>query len=154
MKQIPLSKGCAALVDDVDFDMLMQWKWCYNTGYAVRTDYSSGKPKRIYMHRLIMETPSGMETDHINSNRLDNRRSNLRVCTHQQNCMNVLPVGASKYKGVTWHKGDRKWQSSIFVDGKLKYLGSFKSEEDAALAYNFAALEAFGEFAKQNRAAA
>ena len=159
MKQIPLSKGKFALVDEDDFEFLNQWKWqCMANGYAVRGHFlgkidGKYKSKIIYMHRFINKTPDGLETDHINNDRLDNRKANLRTVTRSQNGRNVSPkkTGSSKYKGVSWHPQRKKWVAWIKYKEKQTYLGIFKSEVDAALAYNFAAIEHFGEHAGLNK---
>jgi hypothetical protein len=92
-----------------------------------------------------------MEIDHINGDGLDNRRENLRICNHQQNSGNQGPRGgSSRFKGVCWHKNHRIWAAFIGIDFKQKHLGHFHTEEEAARAYDVAALEHFGEFAKLN----
>ena len=88
MKKIKLSKGKYALVDDKDYDQLSKVSWHFNDLYATRGLVSDGKLKTIYLHRFIANTPKGMETDHINQNKLDNRRENLRICTSSQNRTN------------------------------------------------------------------
>lgn len=158
MKQIPLTQGKYAIIDDEDYEYLSQFKWRVNAyGYAIREQYlgvENGKRKRIniFMHRLIVETPEGKETDHINGERNDNRRCNLRVCTRYENQRNTKkqPNCTSKYKGVSLHKRDKIWQAQIRTDGKVKYLGSFRSEDDARNAYDEAAIYHFGEYAKPN----
>ena len=91
MKQISLSRGLFAVVDDADYEWLSRWKWSASTyGYAVRAETISGrgksrKRKIFWMHREIMQTPPGKDTDHINGNRLDNRRLNLQICSRSQN---------------------------------------------------------------------
>jgi len=149
MKEIPLSKGKVALVDDSDYEWLNQWKWHYkHKDGAVR----STKATRIYMHRVVTQCPSEYEVDHINHDRLDNRRVNLRVCSHSQNQCNSakLSSNTSGYKGVSWHKKVGKWQSKIGHRGKSYYLGLFSDPVDAALAYDAKARETFGEFAACN----
>lgn len=157
MKQIPLTQGYIALVDDIDFEWLNQWKWgalkAPHTVYAVRYTSRAGgkKPQFVYMHRLILEARKGQETDHRNGNGLDNQRANLRFCTSSQNNMNrAHGRGTSVYKGVSWSTRRRKWQVQIGCEGKSVFLGRFDSEEEAACAYNTAALERFGEFAHLN----
>lgn len=146
-----LTKGYYTIVDDEDFDALSQWKWSYSEGYAVRNERGS-KPARIAMARQLMGSPINMQVDHINGDKLDNRRINLRICTHQQNQVNKNKrrVGTSKYKGVSWYSGRGKWMAQIAHMKKLVYIGLFENEEDAALAYNFKAAELHGEFARFN----
>ncbi len=157
-KLIPLTQGKFAIVDDGDYEFLIQWKWKYsNHGYAVRNHHIGmvdGKriQKRIYMHRLIIGALSGQYTDHINGEVLDNRRCNLRICTNQQNAANSKKwsiATSSKYKGVSWDKVNKKWTAQIGGEER-KHLGRFSSEIEAAKAYNKAALERHGEFAMLN----
>lgn len=160
MKNIILSNGDMSLVDDEDFDLLNKWTWQKDAyGYARRNHHVGGSwrknnvvQKNVLMHRVIINCPVGMQVDHINGNKLDNRRLNLRICTNIQNARNRAPYEktSSKYKGVSFHKETKKWQAYIKVDKKLKYLGLFKTEEDAAEAYNLAAKENFGEFCRLN----
>ena len=119
MKKIKLSKGKVALVDNEDYIWLNQWKWHFMAGgYAMRhLRISEDKnSKLIYMHRQILNTPKGLESDHINRNKLDNRKENLRVATRSQNNMNRKKRinCTSKYKGVSWHKQRKKWQARTF----------------------------------------
>jgi len=157
MKEIPLSQGKVALVDDEDYEWLMQWKWhakiCGKTWYAERSIRKGLITTKTYMHRLILSTPKGFETDHRNHDGLDNRRDNLRVCTASENRHNQLlqPKKKSSYfKGIIWNKRLLKWESRIHVNCKNIYLGSFASEIDATLAYDEAAKKYFGEFAYTN----
>lgn len=145
MKEIKLTQGKVAIVDDSDFEYLNQWKWFYFNGYAA-------KSKNILMHRLILNTPKGMETDHRNLNRLDNQRYNLRVVTRNQNQHNqtAYKTNSSGYKGVHWHKLGKRWQAQIKVDGKQKYLGLYQSVIIAALAYNIASIGYHGQYGYRN----
>lgn len=152
MKEIPLTKGKVALVDDEDFEWLNQWKWyCHSNNYACRRVTKNGKSWISYMHKEILDSPGN--TDHINGNGLDNRRSNLRSCTQQQNMRNQRPVRkrASKFKGVyNTGKGKRKpWRAAI-GDCGYKHIGYFWTQEEAAVAYNKEATRRFGEFANLN----
>jgi len=153
-KLIPLTRGYEAIVDDEDFEWLSQFKWCYSTGYAVRKK----NYKLLMMHREIMQTPLDMDTDHINRNRLDNRRSNLRIVTTSQNLMNrakMVGHSTSIYKGVsklTPRETQRRnpWRACIRIDSRLVHIGLFLDEIEAARAYDAKAREVFGEFAFLN----
>lgn len=156
MKQIPLTQGEFALVDDSDYEFLMQWKWQYHSAGYARRDYQiDNKKYKVYMHRVIIGVENGLVTDHINGNKLDNRKENLRLCSQRQNSMNSHETknSSSKFKGVSLFKRDSNWSSGITVNGKKKHLGYFLSETDAAAAYNEAAIKYFGEFAKLNEVA-
>ena len=158
MKKIPLTQGKIALVDDEDYDFLMQWKWhyikCRDPGYAARyrKNGESGTQQKILMHRFLMGTPPGMEIDHRDNNGLNNQRYNLRRATSSQNRRNseLRVDNKSGYKGVTRTASKKKWRVYIKINGKQKWLGSFISKKDAAKAYNIAAKELFGEFANLN----
>lgn len=157
MREILLTQGETAIVDDEDYDRLMVHSWCIikcsNTIYAKRGCKVRGKSHSVLMHREIMDAPTGMEVDHINGNGLDNRKCNLRLATSSQNKRNQRKQRrktSSKYKGVYWHKRDKVWMVRIQAEGKEKYIGSYKTEQEAALAYNEAALKYHGEYAKLN----
>jgi AP2 domain-containing protein/HNH endonuclease len=106
----------------------------------------------VPLHRLIMNAPADKEVDHINGDTLDNRRCNLRICSHKENLRNQkLPKNSkSGYKGVTWYKRIKKWRSHIRLNKKQIHLGYFDDIKLAANAYNEAAIKYFGEFAKLN----
>jgi hypothetical protein len=151
IRLIPLTQGKIAIVDAADYAWLSQYKWHaskkgYNW-YACRNYNRS----IVYMHRVIMNAPKGMLVDHIDHNSLNNRRSNLRVCTSSENHQNRERTrGTSNYKGVYREKRYRKWRASVHFEGRNYYLGSFSNEVDAAKAYDKKAGELFGEYAYLN----
>lgn len=155
MKRIPLTQGKFAIIDNEDFEWLNQWKW-----YAIKKNriYYAGRKigkrpyqRNFYMHTQIMKTPIGYETDHKNHNTLDNRKTNMRNCTHCQNLQNQKSnCGMSKFKGVSWHKPCNKWRAYIKHNNKFIHLGLFINEIDAAKAYDQKAKELFGKFAYLN----
>jgi len=156
MKLIPLTQGKFAQVDDWWFYELTQFKWYAHksadsaTFYARRNiTISPNKQITIFMHNIIMATPDGLEVDHIDHNGLNCLEENMRNCTHLQNMMNHISVGKSPYLGVSYHKGTLI-RATIKLSGKCKHLGYFKTEEDAARAYDKKAKELFGEFANLN----
>ena len=146
-KQIKMSTGKIVLVDDEDFEELNQYKWCCMDGYAARTSSRKipGRPV-IVMHRIIMNAPKGMMVDHINHNKLDNRKENLRVCTNSENQRNRgIPLNnSSGYKGVS--KMNKKWMAQLHVGNKTIYLGVFPTPELASQAYEDKCKEVYGEF--------
>jgi len=152
VRLIPLTQGKFAIVDADDYERLAKYKWhAYKNGstyYASRTSAN----KKIIMHREIMQAPKGLLVDHIEGNGLNNRKSNLRLCTRVQNARNKRPKhnGSSRYKGVYWHISYRKWAANIRCNGKQKYLGRFDDEIEAAVAYDRKAELLFGEFAYLN----
>jgi hypothetical protein len=153
-KEIQLAQGEVALVDDEDFEWLNQYRWHINdSGYAVRNvSKKIAKNKTVRMHREIMNTPFDLETDHINGNRLDNRKTNLRICTSAQNKKNAKKRtdNTSGYKGVDWDKINGKWRAKILVNGKQITIGRFANIDDAAHAYDEVAEKQYGEFASLN----
>lgn len=153
-KQIPLTRGKFALVDDEDYERLINFKWnCTTFGYATRSiknKSTNGKHVVIWMHREIMNTPKGMDTDHIDGDKLNNKKTNLRICTRSQNNMNQKPQRtkySSKYKGVYFYKKYNKWGSQININKTKHFIGFYENEEEAAYAYNEKSKEMFGEYA-------
>lgn len=151
MKTINLTKGKVALVDDADFDWLAKRKWyasqCRDRYYAYTPDRSSD----VSMHRILLKAKPGQIVDHRNGDGLDNRRHNLRLCSKSENMQNSRKrPGTSQFKGVSWDSGRKKWAAFITANGKSMNLGRFKSEEDAAIAYDVAAQLFHGEFALLN----
>lgn len=154
MKKIKLTKGQYALVDDDDFKYLNEVSWFYlEPGYAARSIRQGTKIIKQLMHRVIMNTPKGLEVDHINENKLDNRRQNLRNCLVRENRRNrkSLRNNTSGYKGVCWYKKSKKWVAKISFNGKRYHLGYFDDIIKAAKAYNNAALKYHKEFAALNK---
>lgn len=156
MKKINLNHGEVALVDDADFKYLNQFTWYTTKGYVVRSNWKDGKQgTAIRMHNDIMNPPSDKIVDHINGNGLDNRRSNLRICTWAQNLCNKKIDKRNKtgYKGVYNEPEGSKnpYRAMIGYDHKLRYIGLYATAEDAARAYNDAARELHGEFARLNK---
>lgn len=154
MKEIALTMGKFALVDDADFDWLNQWKW-----YAAKsslTYYVHRRPtkygKLILMHRLILGlTDPQLFPDHMDKNGLNNQRYNLRIATRSDNNSNRICLGISGYMGVFRTSAKKEsYFVRIIKHGKRNYLGCFDSKEQAALAYNKAAIELHGEFANLN----
>jgi hypothetical protein len=172
-RRIPLTRGMYAIVDIKDYEFLRKLNWQVqsgnNTYYATSTIFIKGKPKRIFMHRYLMlpkidmqfgprcSKPGnpfkGIVIDHINGNGLDNRRANLRICTYSQNICNTRMTikGASQYRGVSKsRKPDKPWQAKIYVRRKPILIGFYKTQIQAALAYDSAARKHHGPFATLN----
>lgn len=157
MKRIPLTQGLFATVDDCDYDELAKHKWCAHwegtTCYARRDDMSEwkeGRRKVIRMHRHIMNAPSDMLVDHVNHDGLDNRRSNLRLCTKGQNGWNrkgPQKNSTTGYRGVFWHKGANKYMAQTRCEGKVIYIGLYPTAIEASRAFEATARKLFGEFA-------
>ena len=126
---LKLTKDKYAIVDDSDFDWLNQWRWYYTHGYAAR-DTADG---RIYMHRLLANPKAPLVTDHINRNKLDNRRSNLRVTSRSINQFNrpKQPNNTSGVIGVVFEKNRQKWRAQIKKNSKLIHLGYFTDKNEA-----------------------
>lgn len=146
MKQIPLTKGKFALVDDEDFELLSKYKWHCSGGYASRVI-------RIFMARQIMDEPQGMIVDHRDGNPLNNQKSNLRICNAAQNTANARKSANRKsiYKGVSTNNSAIKpWAAAIQVEGKVRTIGYFAEERHAAMAYDIWAKAIFGEYARLN----
>lgn len=150
--EIKLGNGHVALVDHCDLELVERYAWQFRMGYAatfIRRE--DGKKRWIMMHRLILKTPPGLQTDHINHDRLDNRRCNIRVATAAENAMNRPP----KRTSLTGYKGVRrtpagKYVATIAISGTNKYLGTFPTAEAAAREYNLMAQEFFGPYCYLN----
>lgn len=149
-KEIELTQGKYALVDDEDYDWLNKHSWhahiTYKNGekitfYAARgyqkpIRYQKPIKKTEYMHRLILGPSKGKEVDHINGNSLDNRKSNLRIVTHRQNSQNLKINRNAPYPGICWYEKNKKWGARIRIKGKRLFLGLYDSPEKAFKAYS------------------
>lgn len=152
MKTITTTCGRAVIVNDDDYNRLASFQWYFGR-YRGR-EYAFARPdgrKTIYMHTMLLGKVRGFEIDHRNGNGLDNRRENLRHVTPAQNQANQRRTrGRSKFKGVTWDSIMNRWAARIYPAGKSKRLGRFKTEIEAAKAYDAAAVEVWGEYAATN----
>lgn len=149
VKEMLLTRGRVAIVDDADYEWLSQWKWSYHkAGHAIRCKRVGGKATQRIMHREILGFPSGI-VDHINGDRLDNRRENLRVTDAKGNAWNRgKQISSSQYKGVRPRYG--KWLAQIQANGRKVHIGMFETEQEAALAYDSFARTLHGEYARVN----
>jgi len=155
---IPLTQGKSAIIDDEDWPLIANCKWCVgfvgpNRTYPVamtKIKNSGGIWSTTTMHRVIMRAQFGEMIDHRNRNRLDNRRYNLRRCTHQGNRANSPATGKSGLKGVRRSENGERWLAQIHANGKQMQLGTFRTAKQAARAYDRMALKYFGEFARIN----
>jgi hypothetical protein len=164
MKEIKLTQGKVALIDDGDFDVLSEFTWYAHkqrTGnwYARRSgEIYNGKQPNVLMHRVVTLAEDDVEIDHVDGCVLNCQKENLRSATRTQNQQNKKKqrtikggqVYSSHYKGVSWNKKANKWHAQIRVDGELQHLGYHDLEIEAAMRYDMAAREAFGEFARIN----
>lgn len=159
MKEIQLTQGQVALVDDADYEWLNQWKWYAhknkvgNSFYAIRNEYANGKQTGIKMHRFILGvTDTDVFCDHADLDGLNNQRYNLRKCSRIENGRNrpQRKGATSTYKGVSFKAAHKKWVAQIRPEGKPVHIGYFEREVDAAVAYNNAAKKHYGEFALLN----
>lgn len=157
MREIPLTQGFVAIVDDEDYPVLSRVRWCAtrvrDKVYAKRVAADMTKPgsRQVYMHRQIMGDPIGLLVNHRDDDGLNNRRPNLRVTDRSGNQQSARAIGGgSTFKGVSWHGIGRKWQAHIKARGERRYLGLFVDEVAAAQAYDVAARELHGEFARLN----
>jgi hypothetical protein len=150
-QRIPLTRGAFALVDDADYSWLSQWRWRLNShGYAIRSITVEDHEVHFSMHRVIMNARRGQFVDHIDHNRLNNTRANLRFVTRQQNMRyrRRFHNSSTSFKGVTFMHG--KWHVRIGLDGANIHLGFFDDLKTAAQVYDAAAKRLFGEFALPN----
>lgn len=138
-------------MDSVDYEEVSKYAWHVCDTKDSRTHYA-GNNNLGLLHRFLLNARPDEQVDHINGNGLDNRRINLRLCSNEQNQYNrpVPSNNSSGYKGVSFHKHTKKWRATIGYEGKHKHIGYFDSVEEAAKAYDSAAIELYGEFARLN----
>lgn len=155
---IPLTQGFFAIVDAEDWPTLSVFRWHAlrydnsHTFYAARTVGPPNRRRKLWMHHAVMDVPNGATVDHIDRNGLNNRRSNLRVATRGQQMMNrpLSPSNSSGYRGVFWLPRASRWYAAIYAEHRRHHLGSFTTREEAAHAYDVAALRLHGQFAQLN----
>ena len=139
-----------AIIDYEDYDLVCGYKWYLNTtlGYVK----SDSKTKRVFLHRLLMSAPVGLYVDHIDFNPLNNKKSNLRVCSSAQNAQHQrgLSNSSSQYKGVSYYRPSKMWRARIKYNGEQKHIGHFVTEKEAAIAYNEYAIKYHKEFCYLN----
>jgi hypothetical protein len=157
MKQVPVSEGCVATVDDEDYERVIQHKWRVQRVGRNAYAYTSISGKQVLMHRLIVNAEKGTMIDHADGNGLNNQKSNLRPCTYAQNFANARPKQTknktSEYKGIWFIQTvpcRRCWRAAITAEGKRLNIGTFMTEVEAARAYDAAAKALHGEFARLN----
>jgi hypothetical protein len=149
--EIPLTKGKYAVIDKDDLELVMRLKWRYQSDRKYKSGYVTSGDGFTRLHSYIMNCPPGLRVDHINGNGLDNRRSNLRICTRLENSKNKgvsYNKTSSRFKGV--YKVGNRWRAFITSDAIKYNLSCFKTETEAAIAYNKKAKELHGEFARLN----
>lgn len=159
MKEVRLTKGKVAFVDDADYPLVSSLKWHAEWAETSQTWYAlhnlpkkkGALHKRISMHRFLAATPELPQVDHKDGNGLDNRRENLRPCSRSQNQANRRKQvnNTSGHPGVHWHKAGQKWQAFVTHNGVRKHLGLFAQKKDAIAARDATAKELFGKFFKQ-----
>lgn len=150
---VPLTKGQVAIANADDLELLSKFNWCCSSGYAVTNiQLLNGKRKLLQMHRLLLNPPEDLQIDHIDGNRLNNCRENLRICSHAENQRNRSrnSTNTSGFKGVSWDKQRERFRASIKFNDKQKHLGYFDDPQEAAAAYDAAAIELHKDFACTN----
>ncbi|HEY1248828.1 MAG TPA: HNH endonuclease [Nitrososphaera sp.] len=150
--EIPLTQGKVAIIDDEDYDLISQYKWCAHWNGTRWYAISATGGHRVRMHRLLIDVPEGYEVDHINGDSLDNRKQNLRVVTRAKNLQNreANKNSTSKYIGVYLESGTGKFRAALKKNGITYRGGRYKTEEEAAKARDILALQHFGQDCKLN----
>ena len=141
------------IINDADYSIVGDKIWLMDSkGYVYQ---GKRKGKRLFLHQFIMgDYPKGFtQIDHINGNKADNRRSNLRFCNNRENHLNLRAYKNNKsgFKGVQWHKQGKKWQARIYLDKKAYYLGLYDTAEEASKAYMIKQTGLYGEFANKEK---
>lgn len=147
--EVVLTKGKVALIDLSDVDAVQKHQWYFSSGYAITNTPNNG---RLYLHRFLLQPSNKQLVDHINRDKLDNRKNNLRICKSSDNNHNRALNNPNGFRGITWNKRKHKWASQISIGNKNKGLGYFTSKLDAARAYDEKALELYGRYARLNNA--
>ena len=154
LAHVPLTRGYEAVIDASDVPLVDGFNWYARphrkTVYALRNDYSGESPKTVFLHRVIAKTPDGLQTDHIDGNGLNNRRSNLRHASVNENQFNRPAYKTNKIglKGVSWLKVAGKWAAQIQAHGKKHHLGRFDCPKQAHRAYVAASKKLHGSFSR------
>jgi hypothetical protein len=153
--RVDLGREKVAIIDIEDIGLAKGYNWCLSGGgYAIRKRTSQDEPggPSVFLHRVVVHAPPNIGVDHINGDKLDDRRRNLRHATQKQNVWNTGPRkrGTSRFKGVSWHATNSSWTAQIRSRGRNITRSGFESEEAAAKAYDDLAREHFGEFARLN----
>lgn len=157
IREIQLTRGLITLIDEADYEWVSRRIWHESSGgYATTRKFDSewvrGTPRKVAMHRMMLNPPPGLEVDHINGNRLDNRRENLRLVTRSQNiCNSRNRPNKWGLRGVYYHSQSALWVARITIQRKTHYLGYYKTAEEAHEAYKKAAINYHGEYARVTR---
>lgn len=151
-RRIQLACGKKILVDDEDYPRVLQHGWGYTRKHGHISGTIGNKTTLLHYFILGRQPCEGQKVIHINFDLLDFRRKNLAIVSHNLACQRQPPKkwGSSRYKGVTWHKKGRKWTAALTIDAKPLHLGCYDTEEEAATAYDKAAREHYGPYARLN----